>query len=138
MFAPDNLAQAINPWTWWFKATDNVTGLININNYKSANPETERKIIHEVAGYGMQLGAIEDVLEILLQAMPAQKLNPDQEKSIQDFRKMVAEIKDKKEQALVEQMCAGGVDRMIEGLELLKKKHPERYEAVARRLKAAL
>lgn len=137
-FAPDQLLQAINPWSWWFKSSDNVNGLINITQYKSANPDAEQKIIQEVAGYGMQLGKVEGMIALMMQFIPKQQLTKEQKETVESFECMLREIEEKKEQVVIEQLSAGGVDQLIANLALLKEKHPERYASVAKRLKAVL
>lgn len=62
--APDQLWQAINPWTW--NVDSGQIGLINVNIGATSHPETERTILDEVGSYGKQLGHIGDALEVLI------------------------------------------------------------------------
>ncbi len=137
-FAPDSLSQAINPWSWMFKTSDNTTGLININNYKSGNPKLEHKIVHEVAGYGMQLSTIESALETMLELMPNKKLSAEQQKKVGAFKTMMADIRAHKEKTLLEEFSATGVDGLIDKLLSLKSKDPDLYEKVTERIRKAL
>ncbi|WP_417317215.1 hypothetical protein [Emcibacter sp.] len=137
-FAPDNLSQAINPWSWMFKSTDNTTGFININTYKSGNPGLEHKIVHEVAGYGMQLSTIEAVLEIMLQLMPEKELNREQQGKMDDFKAMMEAIRAHKEKSLLEEFSPGGVEELVHRLAHLEEQDPGLYEKVAERLKKIL
>ncbi|MFC7048690.1 hypothetical protein [Emcibacter nanhaiensis] len=137
-FAPDTLSQAINPWSWMFKSSDNSTGLININTYKSGNPTLEHRIIHEVAGYGMQLSAIEALLEVMLQLMPKTELTREQQDKIDEFKGMMEAIRTHKEKSLLEEFSPGGVEELIHRLALLEEKDPGLYEKVVGRLKKVL
>ena len=62
--APDNLWQAINPWSFAFSGDQ--IGLLNISIGETRHPEVERTILDEVGSYGRQLGHIGDALEVLL------------------------------------------------------------------------
>ena len=62
--APDNLWQAINPWSFAF--TGDQVGLVNISIGETRHPEVEREILDEVGSYGRQLGHIGDALEVLI------------------------------------------------------------------------
>lgn len=139
-FAPENLEQAINPWSWWFgaSANENQTGFINVNVGKSRNPGLERSIVHDVAGYGMQLGVIEETIEMMIGFLPKSQLNAEQKAVIQRFQDMAARIKVHKEKAAMAQLGSGGVEAVISGLETLKKSDPKAYAAVSKRLKEAL
>src|SRR3984885_13389860 len=61
--APDQLMQAINPWT--FSQQGGQFGLINIDLGGAADSDLERKILKTVGSYGRQLGRIGDALDIL-------------------------------------------------------------------------
>lgn len=137
-FVPENLAQAINPWSWWLNASDNTNALVNINNIKSRNPKLEQKIVTEVAGYGMQLGIIEDMLELMIGFLPKSQLTEQQTKNIERFKKMRADISAHKERDLLEQFSASSVDEFLEKLEKIKASDPELYHAVKNRLKRGL
>ena len=139
-FAPENLAQAINPWSWWLEgnANENQTGFINIANYKSANPKLEQTIIHEAAGYGMQLGVIEDTLEMMLEFIPKSKITPENKETINRFKKMTNEIRTHKEKDLLERFSAGSIEDLVDRLDTLKKDDPALYNRVSKKLKSAL
>lgn len=139
-FVPETLAQAINPWSWWFgtNANQNQNGFINVTTYKSGNPKLEQKIIGEVAGYGMQLGMIEDMIEMMIGFLPKSQLNEAQVKTIAKFKDMVAQIEAHKQQVRLEEFSAGGVERLIENLGKLKEQDPQLYDQVSQRLKSVL
>ncbi len=143
-FVPENLAQAINPWSWWFdtvfntRASDNQNGLINITTYKSANPSLEHKIVHEVAGYGMQLDVIEETMDMMIDFLPKSKLSEEQQRIISEFQGMMAGIKARKDQAAIEHVTSGSLENLISNLQTLKDQDPELYEQVSNRLKAVL
>ena len=71
--APDQLWQAINPWSFYQQGAQ--FGLINIDLGATAHPETEQKILEEVGSYGRQLGRIGDALEVLLNHVKLEQLS---------------------------------------------------------------
>jgi hypothetical protein len=92
--APRSLAQSILPFT----AMGSQFGFININQQASNDPDLELRIIHDIAGYGKQLGRINDVIEVLLQLAKVgdesgQKLDAAAVRdAIEQFRSMHADI----------------------------------------------
>ena len=62
--APDQLWQAINPWT--FNQQGASFGVVNINIGQTPAPDMEQAILEDVGSYGRQLGRIGDALEVLL------------------------------------------------------------------------
>ena len=79
-----DVTQAINPWTWWLRLMSQI-GFININLTKSSDPEMERRITENVAGYGKQLGRVIDVLDALLVNSATTEWSADQKKALGDF-----------------------------------------------------
>jgi hypothetical protein len=68
-------------------------GFFNVNVVNSGNPQAEREITANYS-YGRQLGRILDMLAPLVEeraADPKKKVDP---KALDDFRKMVKDIKD--------------------------------------------
>ncbi|MGD1075087.1 MAG: hypothetical protein ABR903_03280 [Thermodesulfovibrionales bacterium] len=61
----------------WAKYLSQQTGFININNVVSTDPESEKKIIEEGAGYGKQLGRITEVLHLIIKRLELDKLPSD-------------------------------------------------------------
>lgn len=139
-FVPENLAQAINPWSWWFEgnANQNQNGFINVTTYKSGNPKLEQKIVGEVAGYGMQLGIIEDIIEMMIGFLPKSQLTAEQVKIIERFRGMVEQIRAQKENDFAERYSMSSIDTFVEGLAELKNKDKVLYERITARLKEGL
>ena len=62
--APEQLWQAINPWSFYNQGAQ--LGLVNINLGQTPHPEIEQKLLDEVGSYGRQLGRIGDALEVLI------------------------------------------------------------------------
>ncbi len=63
----------INPL---FKVMTDATqqmGFINVYNVQSGDPETELKVVEEVAGYGRQLGWILEALSLIIEKLHAAK-----------------------------------------------------------------
>ena len=65
--APDQLWQAINPWTFYQQGSQ--FGFINIDLGETPHPEIEQAILDEVGSYGRQLGRIGDVVDILVKRL---------------------------------------------------------------------
>ena len=92
----DDINQSINPWTWVFNTSGQQVGLFNlsVDLGHSANPEMEKAAV-AAAGYGKQLGRIEEVLDILLRRLPektATALTQDDRDAIADYQSMRREI----------------------------------------------
>ena len=87
-----DVTQAVNPWTWFFRADGTQVGLINISLGKSSDPGLERQILEDVRSYGRQLGQIGDALRVLLQHVKLDGLRPEEERAIQAFLFQLNEI----------------------------------------------
>ncbi|HET7865681.1 MAG TPA: hypothetical protein VFL86_14860 [Burkholderiaceae bacterium] len=87
-----NVSQIINPWNWFFSAMDSQLGLININLGKSPDPSLEQTILREVGTYGRQLGRLGEALEVLLNHVKLDDLDPDERKKINAFLYLQDEI----------------------------------------------
>jgi hypothetical protein len=74
--APQQLWQAINPWT--FNQQGAQFGLINIDLGSTQQPEVEQAILDQVGSYGKQLGHIGDALQVLLRHLDRSGLNADE------------------------------------------------------------
>jgi len=71
-------------------------GFININQMASADREKELRIVREVAGYGKQLGRINEALKVLVKHSDDSKYDPDEREALARFSKMVREIAEAK------------------------------------------
>ena len=91
--APQQLWQAINPWT--FSLDGSQLGLVNIDLGQTPNPQAERTILHEVGSYGRQLGRIGDVLEVILDHLKLKdkNLEPAERDAIDILRGQLAQIR---------------------------------------------
>jgi hypothetical protein len=88
-----NVTQSILPWTWLFNPVGSQFGLVNISLGQSSNPAIEEEVLTDVAGYGKQLGRIEDVLQVLLDHFrPERKLTAAEEKAIDDLKSMLKDV----------------------------------------------
>jgi len=131
----DDVTQAINPWTWWLRLMSQV-GFININMTKSSDPEMERRITENVAGYGKQLGRVIEVLDALLVNSATTGWSADQKKALLDFLEMAKEIAAVKGDYIAPTRV--NVDRFLEGIRHLKEKDRKEYGEVVERLKKEL
>ena len=88
-----NVAQTINPWTWFFNPVGSQVGLVNIELGQSSNPAVEEEVLTDVASYGKQLGRIEEALVVLLAHFrPERRLTAKEELAINDLNVIVTEI----------------------------------------------
>jgi len=87
-----NVSQTINPWNWFFSILGGQLGLININLGRSSEPLLEQAILNEVGTYGRQLGRMGEALEVLLNHVKLDDLQPDERKKITAFLYLQDEI----------------------------------------------
>ena len=96
--APDNLWQAINPWSFAF--TGDQVGLVNISIGETRHPEVEREILDEVGSYGRQLGHIGSALEVLIDHFDQSTLGQPEKDALAILKGELAEIRQVKQRAL--------------------------------------
>ena len=96
--APENLWQAINPWSFAF--TGDQLGLINISIGETKHPEVEREILDEVGSYGRQLGHIGDALEVLIDRFDQSALGQPEKDALAILKGELAEIRKVKRREL--------------------------------------
>ena len=130
-----DVTQAINPWTWWLRLMSQI-GFININLTKSSDPEMERRITENVAGYGKQLGRVIEVLDALLVNSATAGWSADQKKALVDFLEMAKEIAAVKGDYIAPTKV--NVDRFLEGIRQLKEKDEKEHSEVVERLRKEL
>ena len=101
--APDVLFQPIQAWADHLSTQ---LGLVNVNVQATAQPQTEQRIVQDVASYGKQLGRIADVLLVLLLRLEtrrngaaAAKRTPAEKEAVARLLVMLDEIQQVKEQA---------------------------------------
>ncbi len=80
------------PWSWWLNQSLRQLGLINIEQTVSSDPELERRIVTEVAGYGKQLGRMMDALSAVLQHAEGTRFSDEEKRAIRDFKSMADEV----------------------------------------------
>ena len=96
--APENLWQAINPWSLAFNADQ--IGLLNISIGDTRHPDVERQILDEVGSYGRQLGHIGDALEVLIDHFDQASLGQPEKDALLILQGELAEIRKVKRHAL--------------------------------------
>jgi hypothetical protein len=89
--APQQLWQAINPWT--FSLDNSTLGLVNIDLGQPPNPQAERGILNDVGSYGRQIGRIGDVLEVLLNHLKLKDLDSAEKDAIDILRGQLAQVR---------------------------------------------
>jgi heterodisulfide reductase subunit C len=92
--APQQLWQAINPWT--FNQDGAQIGLVNIDLGQTPNPQAERAILNEVGSYGRQIGRIGDALEVILNHVVLDNLSPTEKDAIDILRGQLAQVREVK------------------------------------------
>ena len=101
-----NVQQSILPWTLLFNPVGSQVGLFNINLGQSSDPGVEEEILSDVAGYGKQLGRIEDALLVLLNRLDVNSLSPEDRKAVDDLRTMTSEIEKVKKRPFAKSIAA--------------------------------
>ena len=89
--APDQLWQAINPWSFYNQGAQ--LGLVNINLGQTPHPEIEQKLLDEVGSYGRQLGRIGDALEVLIDHARLKDLSQAETDAIAILKGQLAEVR---------------------------------------------
>ena len=130
-----DVTQAINPWTWWLRLMSQI-GFININLTKSSDPEMERRITENVAGYGKQLGRVIEVLDALLVNSATAGWSADQKKALVDFFEMAQEIAAVKGDYMAP--TTANIDRFLNGIRRLSETDEKQYGEVLERLRKEL
>jgi len=102
--APQNLWQAINPWSFAF--TGEQFGLVNISIGATRHPEVEREILDEVGSYGHQLGHIGDALEVLIDHFDQSGLAQPEKDALAILKGELAEIRKVKRRELAKPAAA--------------------------------
>jgi hypothetical protein len=77
-FAPSQLSQVINPWSW----TVGDFSLFTVNLGQSAAPQVETRVLDEVGSYGRQLGRIGDALRVIMSRTDLKDLSPGDQAAI--------------------------------------------------------
>lgn len=119
---PQSLYQPILPG-WLFANT------INVTEENSSSPETERQIV-AAHSYGQQLGRLIDVVDELIKEQPAGQLNAQ---SVEKF----TEIKDDADR-IKARLAARRVEQAISDLATIKQRHPDDYQALAKKIREIL
>lgn len=96
--APQKLWQAINPWSFYQQGAQ--FGFINIDLGHTNHPDVEQEILDDVGSYGRQLGRIGDVLEVLMNHVDRDKLDPKERDAIDVLRGQLAEVRKIKQRKL--------------------------------------
>jgi hypothetical protein len=89
--APEQLWQAINPWSFYNQGAQ--FGCINIDLGLTAHPEIEQKILDEVGSYGRQLGRIGEALEVLLNHVRLDDLSPAEADALDELKGQLAAVR---------------------------------------------
>jgi hypothetical protein len=133
-FAPQNLDQVINPWSFWNNSFSQF-GLININYTASRDPQMEKTIITNVASYGRQLGRIMDVLNLLIEKdLDGATLTPSQQEKLDSYTDMATKIASAKQGKPLD-LSVHEAEEFIKKLASLKTNQPETYGQIVAKLK---
>jgi hypothetical protein len=93
--APEQLWQAINPWT--FSNQGAQIGLFNISLGQTPRPDIERRVLDEVGSYGRQIGHLGEALEVLIAHFDKASLSQDEKDALAIITGEVAKIRQIKE-----------------------------------------
>ncbi len=129
-----DVAQTINPWTWWIRATFGQLGFININETDSGDPALEQRIVGEVASYGRQLGWVSETLGVVLRHAKYTDLSAAEQDSIAQFKRMLVHIEAIKA-GTRRDGARDELDRLVRAVESLRHSDRALFEDVAARLR---
>ena len=108
-----DVVQSISPWTAFMSPIGSQFGLININLGQSTAPEVEGDVLTDVAGYGKQLGRIEDALVVLLAHFkPEIPLSNEEATAIKALKDLVGDVA--KVKARHKRPAIGDLSRLID------------------------
>ena len=96
--APENLWQAINPWSFYNQGAQ--VGLVNISLGQTKYPDVERKVLDDVGSYGRQLGRIGDAIEVLINHFDQAGLKQPEKDALAILAGQLAEIRKVKQRAI--------------------------------------
>lgn len=133
--ASDVLGQLISPLTFLTNLTGQY-GLVNIRYGASSEPEIERAIIENVAGYGKQLGRLLEAVEEIAKHLEKKDPSIGKIDAIKQLHELACEIKVTKEMAVGSSSMP--LSEFIDGLERLKSTCPQTFDNVREKLKALL
>ncbi len=145
-FAPRNLTQAINPWSW-FQSALQAIGFVNIYQLNTPAPETERRIIEEVGSYGRQLGWLAEGLQVLIDraVLKPDKLSRAEECALHQVTSMLQKVQEMKggpasatSSPIGDELTWPEVERFAEKLGILKERNESMYGRVVETLRGAL
>jgi hypothetical protein len=89
--APDQLWQAINPWTLNQQGAQ--FGLINIDLGDAGASDLERKLLDRVGSYGHQLGRLGDAMEVILKHVKLGDLKPEEQDALDILKGQLASVR---------------------------------------------
>jgi hypothetical protein len=104
-----DVVQSINPFTAFM--TGGQFGLINVNVGQTSDENVEKEVLTDVAGYGMQLGRIEDALIVLLKHFHPKSLTKQETDAIDALKEMLDGIAKKKKKYKRSVMPTDGIVR---------------------------
>ncbi len=133
-----DVAQAINPWEFWIRSISSQTGFINIRNVNTRDAAIEQEIVERVAGYGRQLGRINDALATLIDNSDLENLTGKESAAITDFQDMLAEIETVKKRRGYPARLLAALDAVLEGINDLKSENTVVYDMAVARIKKQL
>jgi hypothetical protein len=127
----------INPMTNWQRFFNPQFYI----NYNAGDVDVENNVLREVGSYGMQLGRIIDVLDVLVARLPKDELTSRERYVVDRFQALsekvtaaVAAVQGPKE----EDVTLADVDRLISGLQSLARSDPAAHRLLVDRLQKAI
>ncbi|MGH3426506.1 MAG: hypothetical protein ACRDQZ_02850 [Mycobacteriales bacterium] len=134
-------SQPLNPWQAWLSmfgiraplsgdVTQDISpsfGLVNINATSSGNPELEKRIVTQVAGYGRQLGKLVEAVDVLVRQQSRQGLDEADIDALEQLHKLAERIAEVKEEATLDQ-----VNRIVSDVRALSRDPEANAEAIQR------
>ncbi|MGH2719606.1 MAG: hypothetical protein ACRDJU_13660 [Actinomycetota bacterium] len=122
--------------TWWAKSLSQQTGFININNVDAGDPDTETRVIQEVASYGRQLGWIAEALVAALHRLDGASETPADRAAIDTFTRFVQRVEAVKSDSAAPSDYAD-LDGLPQDLQAIRQSDPAAYDRLAAGIRKA-
>ena len=104
----------------------------------SGDATVENHVLRKAGSYGKQLGRIIDTLDVLVARLPVESLTPGEQRAVDAFRDLSRQVDAAVEDYRGPSRAApthADVERLLDGLEDLKRTQPSAYRSLLDRLR---
>lgn len=123
-------------WQRFFNPTINI-GCSNLDD-----APVEQHVVDTVGSYGYQLNRVIDVLGVLVSELKPEKLTPQEQQYVFEFKKLAAEAdraaREFKDKGQNHDVSRASVDQFIEDLQSIQRSKPDLYQDLVQKVQTAL